>query len=78
MAEEKAKHELPKLGLIAFICAFVTFTVVGSFLAGGFITPFEGKGDGFVIILLLYVAFRLALTIGSWVYRRIKKKQKRD
>ena len=74
MAEQKAKHKLPNLGLIAFICAFVTFTVVGSILEGRFITPLEGKGGGLLAVLLLYVVFRVVLTIGSWVYRRIQKK----
>jgi hypothetical protein len=69
MAEEKRKG--PRhIGLISLAGAFVVYTLVFSLLTGQFVTPFEGKGFGLLVILFLYVVFRVVLTFAVWLWVR--------
>lgn len=73
MAEEKRK-EPPQIGLISLVLAFVVYTLGFSLLSGHLVTPMEGKGFGFLVILLLYAVFKLALAFGFWVRGRLQKR----
>lgn len=56
-----------QIGLVSLLCAFVTYTILFSVLAGRVVSPLEGKGSGLVVILVLYLVFRLALSLAYWL-----------
>jgi len=72
MAEEKGKKP-PPIGLISLAAAAVIYTVVFSLLAGKLVTPLEGKGFGFLVILFLYAVIKLVLGLILWVRDRGRK-----
>ncbi len=66
------KHTRPtQIGLVSLLCAFVAYTIVFSVLAGRVVSPLEGKGSGLVVILLLYLVFRLVLSLAYWLHARM-------
>lgn len=66
MAEDQRKKPAP-VKLLALILAFATYMVVFGILERGIPSPLGMKGEGLLILLVLYLVFRVVLSL---VYRR--------
>jgi hypothetical protein len=75
MAEEK-KEDPPPIGCISLILGFVVYTVGYSLYSGHLVSPMEGKGGGFLVILFLYAVFKLLII--SWIAIRNRLQRRKS